>query len=156
MIVENIHFDNTPECMQALIVALYIGVGEFLSEQGFTDICLPEDVRRNNAKIALLLLLLNLLLQLGVVVDSCWGWARLRRRMVTLMRKKTNSVQPVNSLELGDVQVEEQRGEITEHVSTTPATEKVHTISNNWKKIFINKISKNLTILRRRRKYLSI
>ena len=142
--------------MQALIVALYIGVGEFLSEQGFTDICLPEDVRRNNAKIALLLLLLNLLLQLGVVVDSCWGWARLRRRMVTLMRKKTNSVQPVNSLELGDVQVEEQRGEITEHVSTTPATEKVHTISNNWKKIFINKISKNLTILRRRRKYLSI
>ena len=142
--------------MQALIVALYIGVGEFLSEQGFTDICLPEDVRRNNAKIALLLLLLNLLLQLGVVVDSCWGWARLRRRMVTLMRKKTNSVQPVNSLELGDVHVEEQRGEITEHVSTTPATEKVHTISNNWKKIFINKISKNLTILRRRRKYLSI
>ena len=142
--------------MQALIVALYIGVGEFLSEQGFTDICRPEDVRRNNAKIALLLLLLNLLLQLGVVVDSCWGWARLRRRMVTLMRKKTNSVQPVNSLELGDVHVEEQRGEITEHVSTTPATEKVHTISNNWKKIFINKISKNLTILRRRRKYLSI
>ena len=142
--------------MQALIVALYIGVGEFLSEQGFTDICLPEDVRKNNAKIALLLLLLNLLLQLGVVVDSCWGWARLRRRMVTLMRKKTNSVQPVNSLELGDVHVEEQRGEITEHVSTTPATEKVHTISNNWKKIFINKISKNLTILRRRRKYLSI
>ena len=105
---------------------------------------------------AMTLLILNLLLQLGVVVDSCWGWARLRRRMVTLLPWKSNSVQPVNSLELGDVQVEEQRGEITEHVSTTPATEKVHTISNNWKKIFINKISKNLTILRRRRKYLSI
>ena len=104
--------------MQALIVALYIGVGEFLSEQGFTDICLPEDVRKNNAKIALLLLLLNLLLQLGVVVDSCWGWARLRRRMVTLMPWKSNTVQPVNNLELGNVQVEGQSEE-------TPVTEKV-------------------------------
>ena len=109
--------------MQALIVALYIGVGEFLSEQGFTDICLPEDVRRNNAKIALLLLLLNLLLQLGVVVDSCWGWARLRKRMVTLVPWNSNSVQPVNNLELGNVQ------ENSEHVcSLVPAIEKVHTV----------------------------
>ena len=79
---------------------------------------LPEDVRKNSTKIALLLLLLSLPLQLGVVVDSCWGWARLRRRMVTLMPWKSNTVQPVNNLELGGVQVEEQRGENTE--------EKVH------------------------------
>ena len=124
--------------MQALVVILYMGLREFHSEHSFEDICISEDVERNNAKIALLLLLLNLLLQLGVVVDSCWGWARLRRRMVTLVQWKSNTVQPVNNLELGDVQVEEQRGEITEHVSTTPATEKVRTMSYNWT-IFINK-----------------
>ena len=72
---------------------------------------------------AMTLLILNLLLQLGVVVDSCWGWARLRRRMVTLVQWKSNSVQPVNNLELGNVQ------ENSEHVcSLVPAIEKVHAV----------------------------
>ena len=104
--------------MQALIVALYIGVGEFLSEQGFEDLCIPEDVEKKLILFAMTLLILNLLLQLGVVVDSCWGWARLRRRMVTLVQWKSNTVQPVNNLELGNVQAEEQSEE-------TPVTEKV-------------------------------
>ena len=109
--------------MQALVVILYMGLREFHSEHSFEDICISEDVERNNAKIALLLLLLNLLLQLGVVVDSCWGWARFRRRMVTLLPWKSNSVQPVNNLELGNVQ------ENSEHVcSLVPAIEKVHTV----------------------------
>ena len=76
---------------------------------------------------AMTLLILNLLLQLGVVVDSCWGWARVRRMMVSLVPWKTNSVQPENDLELGVVQVEEQSLENAEHVfMSTPATEKVH------------------------------
>ena len=72
---------------------------------------------------AMTFLILNLLLQLGVVVDSCWGWARLRRRMVTLLPWKTNSIQPVNNLELGGVQVEEHSWENTE--------EKVHARTHN-------------------------
>ena len=109
--------------MQALVVILYMGLREFHSEHSFEDICISEDVERNNAKIALLLLLLNLLLQLGVVVDSCWGWARLRRRMITLVMRKNDSVQPVNNLELGNVQ------ENSEHVcSLVPAIEKVHAV----------------------------
>ena len=80
---------------------------------------------------AMTLLILNLLLQLGVVVDSCWGWARLRRRMVTFMQWNSNTVQPVNNLELGNVQLEEQSVE-------TPATEKVHKY-HDIKKIFIIK-----------------
>ena len=103
------------------MIVLYIGVGEFLSEQGFKDLCIPEDVEKKMILFAMALLILNLLLQLGVVVDSCWGWARLRRRMVTLVQWKSNSVQPVN-LELGNVQ------ENSEHAcSLVPAIEKVHT-----------------------------
>ena len=104
------------------MIVLYIGVGEFLSEQGFKDLCIPEDVEKKMILFAMTLLILNLLLQLGVVVDSCWGWARLRRRMVTLLQWKSNSVQPVN-LELGNVQ------ENSEHAcSLVPAIEKVHTV----------------------------
>ena len=113
--------------MQALVVNLYIGVREFLSEHGFEGMCISEDVEKNNAKIALLQLLLNLLLQLGVVGDSCWGWARVGRVMVTLVqgRTNTNTVQPVKSLELGNGQGEEQRADNAEQVFT-PATHKVH------------------------------
>ena len=104
------------------MIVLYIGVGEFLSEQGFKDLCIPEDVEKKMILFAMTLLILNLLLQLGVVVDSCWGWARLRRRMVTLLQWKSNSVQPVN-LELGNVQ------ENSEHAcSLVPAIEKVQTV----------------------------
>ena len=114
--------------MQALVVNLYIGVREFLSEHGFEGMCISEDVEKNNAKIAVLLLVLNLLLQLGVVGDSWWGWARVGRVMVTLVQGRTNTVHPVNGLELGDGQGEEreeQRAENAEHVFT-PASHKVH------------------------------
>ena len=118
-----------------MVIVLYIGVGEFLSENGFEDICIPEDVEKKIVGFAMTFLILNLLLQLGVVVDSCWGWARLRRRMVTLLPWRTNSIQPVNNLELGGVQVEEQRGENTE--------EKVHaahtTLTHILMKIFFIK-----------------
>ena len=89
--------------MQALVVNLYIGVREFLSEHGFEGMCISEDVEKNNAKIAVLLL----------------------RVMVTLVQGRTNTVQPVNGLELGEVRGEEQRAENAEHVFTT-ATHKVH------------------------------
>ena len=107
------------------MIVLYngVGVGEFLSEHGFEDLCIPEDVEKKLILFAMTLLILNLLLQLGVVVDSCWGWARLRRRMVTLVMRMNDSVQPVNNLELGNVQ------ENSEHVcSLVPAIEKVHTV----------------------------
>ena len=109
------------------MIVLYIGVGEFLNEHRFEDLCIPESVQKKIVWFAMTLLILNLLLQLGVVVDSCWGWARVRRRMVSLVPWKTNSVQPENDLELGVVQVEEQGLEDAEHVFiSTPATEKVH------------------------------
>ena len=105
------------------MIVVYNGVMEFLSEQGFEDLCIPEDVEKKLILFAMTLLILNLLLQLGVVVDSCWGWARLRRRIVTLLLWKSNTVQPVNNLELGNVQ------ENSEHVcSLVPAIEKVHTV----------------------------
>ena len=111
-----------------MIIVLYNGVGELLSEQGFEDLCIPEDVEKRIVWFAMTLLILNLLLQLGVVVDSCWGWARVGRVMVTLVLWKTNTVQPVNGLELGGVQ------ENTEHVCSAPATDKVN---------------KNITIVRK-------
>ena len=105
------------------MIVLYNGVVEFLSEHGFEDLCIPEDVEKKLILFAMTLLILNLLLQLGVVVDSCWGWARLKRRMVTLLPWRTNSIQPVNNLELGNVQ------ENSEHVcSLVPAIEKVHAV----------------------------
>ena len=113
------------------MIVLYIGVGEFLNEHRFEDLCIPESVQKKIVWFAMTLLILNLLLQLGVVVDSCWGWARVGRRMVTFVQWKSNSVQPVNNLELGDVQVEEQSEE-------TPATEKVYKY-NDIKRIFIVK-----------------
>ena len=109
------------------MIVLYIGVGEFLNEHRFEDLCIPESVQKKIVWFAMTLLILNLLLQLGVVVDSCWGWARVRRRMVSLVPWKTNSVQPENDLELGVVQVDEQSLENAEHVfMSTPATEKEH------------------------------
>ena len=109
------------------MIVLYVGVGEFLNEHRFEDLCIPESVQKKIVWFAMTLLILNLLLQLGVVVDSCWGWARVRRMMVSLVPWKTNSVQPENDLELGVVQVEEQSLENAEHVfMSTPATEKVH------------------------------
>ena len=117
------------------MIVLYIGVMEFLSEQGFEDLCIPEDVEKKLILFAMTLLILNLLLQLGVVVDSCWGWARLRRRMVTLLPWESDTVQPVNNLELGNVQAEEQSEE-------TPVTEKVHKY-HDIKKIFMIKNKPN-------------
>ena len=116
------------------MIVIYNGVGEFLSEQGFEDLCIPEDVEKRIVWFAITLLILNLLLQLGVVVDSCWGWARLRRRMVTLMPWKSNTVQPVNNLELGNVQVEGQSEE-------TPATEKVYKYNDIKKEYSSSKIN---------------
>ena len=121
-----------------MVIVLYIGVGEFLSENGFEDICIPEDVEKKIVGFAMTFLILNLLLQLGVVVDSCWGWARLRRRMVTLLQWKTNSIHPENNLELGGVQVEEQRGENTEEKVHTPhSTHNTHSEENILHKKFI-------------------
>merc|ERR1712079_925212 len=104
--------------IQAMVIVLYIGVGELLSEHKFEDLCIPEDVEKKLVWFAMTFLILNLLLQLGVVVDSCWGWARVGRMMATLVMRKSNTNQPEHNLELGGVQ------ENTEHVFSTPATEK--------------------------------
>ena len=103
-------------CLQALVVALLLGAVELFSGSG--EFCATKEVEERILGFAFPLLILNLLLQLGVVVDTCWGWARLWRRMVTLVMWRNNTVQPVNNLELGNVQAEEQSEE-------TAATEKV-------------------------------
>ena len=103
-------------CVQALVVALLLAAVELNSGSG--EFCASEEVEQKLYQFLFPLLALNLVLQLGVGVDSYWGWARIWRRMVTLVMRMNDSVQPVNNLELGNVQAEDQSEE-------TPVTEKV-------------------------------
>ena len=66
--------------LQALAVALLLGAVELFSGSG--GLCASKEVEQKILGFAFPLLILNLLLQQGVVVDTCWGWARLRNRAV--------------------------------------------------------------------------
>ena len=98
-------------CFQFLLALAVLGLLEFLV--GFNGVCMLEETKQSFARFILPLMILNLLLQLGVVVDSYWGW----RRVMSLCGN-TNTVHPESGVELGDIQ---QQGEQSpEHISNLP------------------------------------
>ena len=75
-----------------------------------------EETKQNIVRFLFPLMILNLVLQLGVVVDSYWGWRRVWRVvMVVTHCGNTNIVTPESGVELGDLQPN----------SNLPTTEKV-------------------------------
>ena len=109
-------------CLQALVVALLLGAVELFSGSG--GFCHTKEVEKKILGFAIPLLILNLLLQLGVVVDTCWGWAKIRKTMMSLVTRKTNSVvHPVNDMELGvgDGDHQMESGDTVDHIGSIPA-----------------------------------
>ena len=108
-------------CLQALVVALMLGAVELFSGSG--AFCHTKEVEKKILGFAFPLLILNLLLQLGVVVDTCWGWAKIRKTMMSLVTRKTNSVHPVNDMELGvgDGDHQMESGDTVDHIGSIPA-----------------------------------
>ena len=99
-------------CFQFLLALAVLGLLEFLV--GFNGVCMLEETKQSFARFILPLMILNLLLQLGVVVDSYWGWRRVWRVVMSLCGN-TNTVHPESGVELGDLQ---QQGEQSpEHIS---------------------------------------
>ena len=90
----SLHWRRLPTlCLQFLAAAVILGGIEHLTT-GFGDICIGEAVLYKIIWLAFPLKAMNLLLQLGVVVDSFWGWSRIRKLVTSLMIWRTNSVQP--------------------------------------------------------------
>ena len=88
----SLHWRRIPVlCFQLLLVLVVVGLPEILD--GFRGICMEEEVMQSIVRSFVLpLMILNLVLQLGVVVDSYWGWRRVGRVVMTSMCRK-NSVQ---------------------------------------------------------------
>ena len=102
----SLHWCRIPVlCFQFLLVLVVIGLLEFLG--GFNGVCMLEETKQTIVRPVFPLMILNLLLQLGVVVDSYWGWKRVWK-MVKTMCGNTNIVHPEGGVELGDIQ---QQGE---------------------------------------------
>ena len=98
----SLHWCRIPVlCFQFLLVLVVIGLLEFLG--GFNGVCMLEETKQTIVRPVFPLMILNLLLQLGVVVDSYWGWRRVWRVMVTLCGT-TNTVHPGSGVELGHLQ----------------------------------------------------
>ena len=98
----SLHWRRVPVlCFQFLLVLLVLGLIECLG--GVGGVCMLEETKRNIVRFVCPLMLLNLLLQLGVVVDSYWGWRRVWR-LVTVVTPcgSTNIVTPESGVELGD------------------------------------------------------
>ena len=73
----SLHWRRLPTlCLQFLASAVILGGIEHLTT-GFGDICIGEAVLYKIIWLAFPLKAMNLLLQLGVVVDSFWGWSRI-------------------------------------------------------------------------------
>ena len=75
---------------QLLIVILIFAVNDYGSD--YEDFCDAEETWRNLGWIVLPLILINLLLQLGVVLDTCWG-----RKSLT---SSANRIQPQNAVNM--------------------------------------------------------
>ena len=102
-------------CFQFLLALAVLGLLEFVD--GFNGVCMLEETKQSFARFVLPLMILNLLLQVGVVVDSYWGWRRVWRVVMSLCGN-TNTVHPESGVELGDIQ---QQGEQSpEHISNLP------------------------------------
>ena len=112
----SLHLRRIPVlCFQFLLALAVLGLLEFLV--GFNGVCMLEETKQSFARFILPLMILNLLLQLGVVVDSYWGWRRVWRVVMSLCGN-TNTVHPESGEELGDLQ---QQGEQSlEHISNLP------------------------------------
>ena len=106
-------------CLQALPVALLLGAVELFSGSG--GLCASKEVEQKILGFAFPLLILNLLLQLGVVVDTCWGWSKLRKTMMSLVTRKTNSVHPASNMELGDGDHQTESEDTMDHIGSIPA-----------------------------------
>ena len=112
----SLHLRRIPVlCFQFLLALAVLGLLEFVD--GFNGVCMLEETKQSFARFILPLMILNLLLQLGVVVDSYWGWRRVWRVVMSLCGN-TNIVHPESGVELGDLQ---QQGEQSpEHISNLP------------------------------------
>ena len=115
----SLHWRRIPVlCFQFLLVLLVLGLIEYLG--GVGGVCMLEETKRNIVRFVCPLMLLNLLLQLGVVVDSYWGWRRVWR-LVTVVTScgNTNIVTPESGVELGDQLQPNTNLPITEKVTIT-------------------------------------
>ena len=115
----SLHWRRIPVlCFQFLLVLLVLGLIEYLG--GVGGVCMLEETKRNIVRFVCPLMLLNLLLQLGVVVDSYWGWRRVWR-LVTVVTPcgSTNIVTPETGVELGDHLQPNTNLPITEKVTIT-------------------------------------
>ena len=115
----SLHWRRIPVlCFQFLLVLLVLGLIEYLG--GVGGVCMLEETKRNIVRFVCPLMLLNLLLQLGVVVDSYWGWRRVWRGvMVVTPCGSTNIVTPESGVELGDQLQPNTNLPITEKVTIT-------------------------------------
>ena len=116
----SLHWRRIPVlCFQLLLVLVVVGLPEILD--GFRGICMEEEVMQSIVRSFVLpLMILNLVLQLGVVVDSYWGWRRVWR-LVTVVTPcgSTNIVTPESGVELGDHLQPNTNLPITEKVTIT-------------------------------------
>ena len=95
----SLHWRRIPVlCFQFLLAFAVLGLLEVLGD--FNGVCMPKKTKKSILRFVLPLLILNLVLQLGVVVDSYRGWRRLWRRVMTLCGT-TNTVHPGSGVELG-------------------------------------------------------
>ena len=112
----SLHWRRIPVlCFQFLLAFAVLGLLEVLGD--FNGVCMPKKTKKSILRFVLPLLILNLVLQLGVVVDSYWGWRRVWRRVMTLCRS-SNTVHP-GSVELGEIQQQVEQSSVV-HISNLP------------------------------------
>ena len=135
----SLHWRRIPVlCFQFLIALVVLGLLEFVD--GFNGLCMLKEVKENYAHFILPLMILNLLLQLGVVVDSYWGWRRVWRVVVT-MCGNTNTVHPENGVELDNLQ---QNGVGPQHIHPSGDESSMHTCNLLIQKVY-NQILKSIS-----------
>ena len=112
----SLHWRRIPVlCFQFLLAFAVLGLLEVLGD--FNGVCMPKKTKKSILRFVLPLLILNLVLQLGVVVDSYWGWRMVWRRVMTLCGT-TNTVHP-GSVELGEIQQQGEQSSVV-HISNLP------------------------------------
>ena len=83
--------------LQFLITGLTLGLIELCT--GFEEVCIHVKTKELYNLIIFSLLTLNLILQLGVVVDTYWGWRNLKVYAAKRLMKPS-SIQPEDVMEL--------------------------------------------------------
>ena len=94
----SLHWRRIPVlCLQFIIVGLTLGLIELST--GFVEVCISVKTKDRYNLIIFSLLTFNLILQLGVVVDTYWGWRNLKK-YAAIRFKKPSSTDPENIMEL--------------------------------------------------------